>query len=56
MSWFLGMLVGLCVGSIIGVVLLAWSVIDTLGSLDACRAAHPGYDCKPGWVVSKAFK
>ena len=28
----------------------------TQGTLDECRAAHPGYDCNFGWVVGEAFK
>lgn len=30
--------------------------LDARGSLDACRAANPGYECSIGWIKDAPFK
>ena len=51
MSWFL-------TGVGVGMILMLWMISASLhgGSVDTCRAAHPGFDCRLGWVVGEAFK
>ena len=46
-------LLGIGIGMIAMLLLVAQAMP---GSVDGCRAAHPGYDCKVGWVVGEAFK
>lgn len=45
------------IGFAVGLFLMLLAFANaTHGTIDACRAAHPGYDCNIGWVVGEAFK
>lgn len=48
-----GVLLGAAIGFVAALMLIANAFH---GTLDECRAAHPGYDCNFGWVVGEAFK